>query len=70
MNLPENRTIDNSASRRRSRPKVALSDIIPNAAYYTPANVTTFFASAAGAISLPPATIVAGFLRVRGNGLV
>jgi hypothetical protein len=31
MNLPENRTIDNSASRRRSRPKVALSDIIRSA---------------------------------------
>src|SRR5205085_10502555 len=28
MNLPEIKTIDNSASGRRSRPKVALSDII------------------------------------------
>src|SRR5438876_9425144 len=31
MNLPKNRTIDNSASRQRSRPKLAVSDIIRTA---------------------------------------
>jgi hypothetical protein len=31
MNLPENKTIDNSASRRRSRPKLAVSNIIRTA---------------------------------------
>jgi hypothetical protein len=62
MNLPENRTIDNSASGPRIEIEGGFVGYYPQRRALHACKRDDFFASVAGAISLPPATIVAGFL--------